>query len=188
MRQVEEPSHVVVFTDSDHAGCLKTGKSTSSSKLIYGSHLPRSTSTTQGVIALSLGESLVHKKSKMMITINFYLRVRRKEDKGWPFGLGSALGAGDWPSFLEWGWPFLSWVVVGPSLSGWKLALPSSRGLAFLLVALLKLCSPFFERADACALTHRISQYHGDRQTKKDGQGQTFGRTSAHQDTQTDAR
>ena len=30
VRQVAEPSHVVVFTDSDHAGCLKTRKSTSS--------------------------------------------------------------------------------------------------------------------------------------------------------------
>ena len=57
VRQIEEPSHVVVFTDADHAGCLKTRKSTSSSKLFYGSHMLRSTSTTQGVIALSSGES-----------------------------------------------------------------------------------------------------------------------------------
>ena len=55
-RQVEEPSHVVVFTDSDHVGWLKTRKSTSSSKLLYGSHILRSTSTTQ-VIAPSSGES-----------------------------------------------------------------------------------------------------------------------------------
>ena len=26
MRQIEEPSHVGVFTDSDHAGCLRTSK------------------------------------------------------------------------------------------------------------------------------------------------------------------
>ena len=56
-RQVEELSHVVVFTDSDHAGCLKTRESTSSSKLFYGSHMLRSTSITQGVIALSSGQS-----------------------------------------------------------------------------------------------------------------------------------
>ena len=55
VRQVEEPSHVVVFTDSDHAGCLKTRKSTSSSKLFYGSHMLRSTNTTQRVVALSTG-------------------------------------------------------------------------------------------------------------------------------------
>ena len=49
VRQIEEPSHVVVFSDSDHAGCLTTRKSTSSSKLFCGSHMLRSTSTTQGV-------------------------------------------------------------------------------------------------------------------------------------------
>ena len=53
VRQVEEPCHVVVFTDSDHVGCLKH---TSSSKLFYGSHMQRSTSTAQGVIALGSGE------------------------------------------------------------------------------------------------------------------------------------
>ena len=56
VRQIEEPSHVVAFTDSDHAKCLKMRKSTSSSKLTNGSHMRRSTSTTQGVIALSSGE------------------------------------------------------------------------------------------------------------------------------------
>ena len=48
---------MVVFTDSDHAGCLKTRKSTSPSTLFYGSRMLRSTSTTQGVISLSSGES-----------------------------------------------------------------------------------------------------------------------------------
>ena len=56
-RQIEKPSDVLVFTDSDHAECLKTRKSTSSSKLFYGSHMLRSTSTTQGLIALSSAES-----------------------------------------------------------------------------------------------------------------------------------
>ena len=53
LRQVEERSHFVVFTDSDHAGCLKARESTSSSTLFYGSSMLRSTSATQGVIALS---------------------------------------------------------------------------------------------------------------------------------------
>ena len=61
MRQVEEPSHVVVFTDSHRAGCLKTCKRTSSSKLFYGSHMLRSTSAAQRVIALSSGESEFYK-------------------------------------------------------------------------------------------------------------------------------
>ena len=60
VRQIEEPPHVVVFTDSDHAGCLQTRRGKSSSKLFYGSHLLRSTSTTQGVIDLSSGESEFH--------------------------------------------------------------------------------------------------------------------------------
>ena len=59
VRQVEEPSRVVVFTDSDHAGCLRTRRSTSSSKLFCGSHTPRSTSTMQGVSALRSGEGNV---------------------------------------------------------------------------------------------------------------------------------
>ena len=57
VRQIEEPSRVVVFSVSDHAGCLKTLKRTSSFKLIYGSHTQRSTSTTQRVIAFRSGES-----------------------------------------------------------------------------------------------------------------------------------
>ena len=46
VRQVEEAFHVVVFTDSDCAGCLRTRKSTSSFKLFYGSLMLRSTSTS----------------------------------------------------------------------------------------------------------------------------------------------
>ena len=56
VRQIEEPSHVV-FTDSEHAGCVRARKSTSSSKMFYGSHRLRSTSTTQAVMSLSSGES-----------------------------------------------------------------------------------------------------------------------------------
>ena len=51
------PKHVVVYSDSDHAGCIKTRKSTSGVCIFYGKHLIRSGSTTQGVIALSSGEA-----------------------------------------------------------------------------------------------------------------------------------
>ena len=57
VRPMEEPFHVDVFTDSNQARCPKTRKSTSSSNLWYGSHMLRSTTTTQGVVALSSGES-----------------------------------------------------------------------------------------------------------------------------------
>ena len=69
VRQFEEPQHLVVFT---HAGCLRTRKSTSSFKIMYGQHLLRSASSTQAVISLSSGES------------EFYSLV-----KGVPAGLGA---------------------------------------------------------------------------------------------------
>ena len=50
----------------------------------------------------------------------------KKEDRGWPFGLGSALWVGVGPSF-SWceGWHFLLAVLVGPSFLGLGLAVPS---------------------------------------------------------------
>ena len=51
------PTAVHVCTDSDHAGCLVTRKSTSSTYVFFGSHLVRSSSTTQKVISLSSSES-----------------------------------------------------------------------------------------------------------------------------------
>ena len=57
VRQVEEPFHVVVFTDSDHEGCLKAHKKHIFIQIVLFSHMLRSTSTMQGDIALSSGES-----------------------------------------------------------------------------------------------------------------------------------
>ena len=51
------PTRVVVRSDSDHAGCLKTRKSTSCTMVFLGDHMTRSTATTQAVISLSSGES-----------------------------------------------------------------------------------------------------------------------------------
>ena len=53
----ELPGYLEVFSDSDHAGCLRTRKSISSSMAFLGAHMLRHTSTTQGVVALSSGES-----------------------------------------------------------------------------------------------------------------------------------
>eukprot|EP00972_Heterocapsa_arctica_P010535 1547418-Heterocapsa_arctica.AAC.3 len=50
------PKEVRVFSDSDHAGCLRMRTSTSSTVLVYGKHMSRSSPTTQGVIPLSSGE------------------------------------------------------------------------------------------------------------------------------------
>ena len=41
-----------------------------------------------------------------------------KEDRGWPFGLGSALGIGVGPSFFGLVGPSHSWVGVDPSRGG----------------------------------------------------------------------
>ncbi len=53
--------HPVSFLDSrvdtDHAGCVKTRKSTNGGALTYGKHCIKSWSTTQAVIALSSGEA-----------------------------------------------------------------------------------------------------------------------------------
>ena len=46
-----------VYTDANHAGCLKTKKSSSSRHIMLGQHCVKSWSSTQAVIALSSGES-----------------------------------------------------------------------------------------------------------------------------------
>ncbi len=43
--------------DTDHAGCIKTRKSTNSGALTFGKHCLKTWSTTQAVIALSSGEA-----------------------------------------------------------------------------------------------------------------------------------
>ena len=49
--------HVNVWTDSDHAGCLETRKSTSGGVAMIGEHCIKSWSVTQSVIAPSSGEA-----------------------------------------------------------------------------------------------------------------------------------
>ena len=53
----EMPKKVTSCSDTDHAGCLKTRKSTSCSMMFLGKHMVKSSASTQGVIALSSGES-----------------------------------------------------------------------------------------------------------------------------------
>ena len=52
-----KPSSIEVYTDTDFAGCSRTRKSTSGGVVMYGSHLIKSWSSTQNVIALSSGEA-----------------------------------------------------------------------------------------------------------------------------------
>lgn len=48
---------VRAFTDSDHAGCVKTRKSTTGIVLCAGQHVLKTSSTLQSTISLSSGES-----------------------------------------------------------------------------------------------------------------------------------
>jgi len=56
-RQLESPQCITCYSDSDHAGCLRTRRSSSSAKIFFGIHMIKSTSTTQTVHSLSSGES-----------------------------------------------------------------------------------------------------------------------------------
>jgi hypothetical protein len=51
------PKKIVVWTDSDYAGCSESRKSTSGGVVMLGNHCVKSWSTTQDVIALSSGEA-----------------------------------------------------------------------------------------------------------------------------------
>lgn len=53
----EDPRNIVVWTDADFAGCIKTRQSTSGGVIMRGSHLVKSWSITQAAIALSSGEA-----------------------------------------------------------------------------------------------------------------------------------
>ena len=48
---------ITLWTDSDHAGCLRTRKSTSGGVIMFGDHLIKTWSVTQSVVALSSGEA-----------------------------------------------------------------------------------------------------------------------------------
>ena len=53
----ESPKELTVWTDTDYAGCKRTRKSTSGGVVLWGSHLIKSWSKTQTVVALSSGEA-----------------------------------------------------------------------------------------------------------------------------------
>jgi hypothetical protein len=53
-------SYIDVYTDTNHAGCPQTRKSTSCTVMMHGKHWLKSSATTQSVIGLSSGESEFH--------------------------------------------------------------------------------------------------------------------------------
>ena len=52
----QEASHVDVYSDTDHAGCIRTRKSTSGGCMMVGHHVIKTWSATQATISLSSGE------------------------------------------------------------------------------------------------------------------------------------
>jgi hypothetical protein len=53
----QRASHVDTYSDTDHAGCVRTRKSTSGGCMMVGSHIIKTWSATQATIALSSGEA-----------------------------------------------------------------------------------------------------------------------------------
>ena len=53
----EAQSEIVVSTDTDYAGCRKTRRSTNGGVIQIGSHMVKTWSTTQAIVALSSGEA-----------------------------------------------------------------------------------------------------------------------------------
>ena len=56
-RYQARPGEITAWTDSDFAGCMKSRKSTSAGVIMLGTHLIKTWSTNQAVIALSSGEA-----------------------------------------------------------------------------------------------------------------------------------
>ena len=57
MERQDHPSCVLALSDSDHAGCLRTRRSTTCSILMHGNHFLKMFCSTQVPFALSSGES-----------------------------------------------------------------------------------------------------------------------------------
>ena len=99
------PRELVVFTDTNHAGCAVTRKTTSCSVVFYGPHCVQFTCTTQTVISLSTGESEWHGVVKGacvglgMKSLSYDLTHKElplvlKPDSSAATGIGSRRGAG----------------------------------------------------------------------------------------------
>ena len=74
-----EPEHLTILADANHAGCLRTRRSTSGGAVMYGQCLLKSWSSTQAVVALSSGES------------EYYALVKAASE-----GLGIRSALGEW--------------------------------------------------------------------------------------------
>ena len=84
-------SYLDVWTDSDHAGCTKSRRSTSAAVLMAGHHILRLSSTTQTVVALSSGESVFYAIVKITLMVNDHGHGAELKPR---IGYVAAVGAG----------------------------------------------------------------------------------------------
>ena len=97
-------STLIVWTDTDYAGCSKTRKSTSGGVCMHGTHIIKSWSSTQSVIALSSGEaeyygivkgaSIGLGMSSLCIDLGFNLHVQVNSDASAACGIARRRGLG----------------------------------------------------------------------------------------------
>ena len=74
-----------VWTDTDHAGCLETRKSTSGLVIVYGDHALRTSSSIQSTISLSSGESEYYalvKGAAFLLSVIALMKDWRIDSKG----------------------------------------------------------------------------------------------------------
>ncbi len=97
-------TYVEVWVDTDHAGCLRTRRSTNGGALRFGKHTLRTWSSTQAVIALSSGESeyygIVKGASVLLGAVSLYrdlgisVKARLMTDSSAGKGIASRIGLG----------------------------------------------------------------------------------------------
>ena len=97
-------SFLDLWSDADHAGCVRTRRSTSCSGLMMGGHLLRFSATTQTVLALSTGESefyglvkggsIVLGAVEMAKDLGVMLKARMRYDATAGAGIASRRGVG----------------------------------------------------------------------------------------------
>ena len=102
----ENPKGLSAWSDSDFAGCMRSRKSTSGGLVCHGSHVIRSWSTNQAVIALSSGEAEYYamvKATSQAIGIKNMMRdlgeeieepISIKTDASAAIGIVSRIGVG----------------------------------------------------------------------------------------------
>ena len=73
----EKPEDIIVYSDSDWAGCKMTRKSTSGGVVVWGNHTLKSWSTVQNVVALSSGEAELYALLKGAVQLKHMIALAK---------------------------------------------------------------------------------------------------------------